>query len=92
MPTRSGSLKGLGGYPDVPIYETVELLERIRAASMAGGGRIVTLPSCVSTSPRRWERNSVWRSTLMDISLYTRYQWGATCEQIFERYYGEPPA
>ena len=48
-------LASAGGLRSYPILEEYELVNRLRALSAAGGGRIVTLPQKALCSPRRCE-------------------------------------
>jgi rSAM/selenodomain-associated transferase 2 len=48
----------IGGFPDQPILEDVELVRRARRA-----GKVITLPEAARTSGRRWRRLGVFRTT-----------------------------
>jgi rSAM/selenodomain-associated transferase 2 len=60
------AFEAVGGFPDQPLMEDVELCKRLRALS---------LPAClrarVVTSGRRWESRGVWRT----IVLMWRLRW-----------------
>jgi rSAM/selenodomain-associated transferase 2/rSAM/selenodomain-associated transferase 1 len=51
----------LGGFPDWPILEDVEMVRRLRRS-----GKVVTLSPRISTSGRRWQRLGVWRTLLIN--------------------------
>ncbi|MEO8304560.1 MAG: TIGR04283 family arsenosugar biosynthesis glycosyltransferase [Betaproteobacteria bacterium] len=48
----------VGGYPDQPLMEDIELSKRLKRA----GGRPLCLAERVTTSGRRWERDGTWRT------------------------------
>ena len=51
----------LGGFPNEPIMEDFELVQRLRRCGAAGSGYIKTLPARAACSARRWvgERSRV---------------------------------
>lgn len=51
----------LGGYQDLPIMEDFELVKRAKKR-----GKIAIAPMPVITSPRRWQKLGVWRTTLIN--------------------------
>jgi rSAM/selenodomain-associated transferase 2 len=57
----------LGGFPDQPLMEDIELSKRLRSLS-----RPACIGRCVTTSGRRWETRGVWRT----IFLMWRLRWG----------------
>ena len=71
----------IGGYPDQPLMEDVELSRRLRR---------VAWPAClrdrVSTSGRRWETRGVWRTILLMWALRWRYWRGASPEVLARAY------
>jgi rSAM/selenodomain-associated transferase 2 len=74
--------KQLGGYPDIPLMEDVAFMRQIKKA----GGRIHMIPKCVSTSPRRWEKEGVLYTTLRNWILFVSYSLGVSPETL-ARYY-----
>ncbi|HEY6512664.1 MAG TPA: TIGR04283 family arsenosugar biosynthesis glycosyltransferase [Burkholderiaceae bacterium] len=64
--TRRSAFQRVGGFPDQPLMEDIELSRRLRKGSA---------PAClrqqVTTSGRRWERDGVWRT----IALMWRLRW-----------------
>jgi len=58
----------LEGFPDLPILEDVALVSKIRKK-----GRLVILPSRVTTSARRYEALGVFRTWLMNQLVYAGY-------------------
>ncbi len=62
----------LGGFPDQPLMEDIELSRRLKRA-----GRIACLRTKVVTSSRRWERHGIARTVLLMWRLRWRYWLGA---------------
>jgi rSAM/selenodomain-associated transferase 2 len=56
---RTEAFRRVGGYPEIPLMEEVELSRRMRWA-----GKTVLLPLCVETSGRRWEAWGPLRTVL----------------------------
>ncbi len=78
---RADRFRQVGGYPDQPLMEDVELSRRLRAASP---------PRClrqrVRTSGRRWESRGVWRTIVLMWWLRWRYWRGASPQALAEAY------
>jgi rSAM/selenodomain-associated transferase 2 len=66
----------LGGYPDIPLMEDLELGRR-----MCRAGKVVQLKECVTTSARRWKNNGVIRTVLLMWAL--RLLFFAGCPASF---------
>ena len=62
----------VGGFPDIPLMEDIELSRRLRRI-----GRPACLAARVTTSGRRWETHGVWRTILRMWWLRLRYFLGA---------------
>jgi rSAM/selenodomain-associated transferase 2 len=75
--------EAVGGYPDQPLMEDIELCRRLKRAP---GGAPLRLRTRVSTSGRRWETRGVWRTILLMWRLRWRYWRGTPAEQIAEAY------
>jgi rSAM/selenodomain-associated transferase 2 len=71
----------IGGYPEVPILEDVELYRRARRL-----GRMRQLPQAICTSPRRWERNGPWRTTSIYMAILALYVAGVPIERLDRLY------
>lgn len=71
----------VGGFPDQPLMEDVELSRRLRALS-----RPVCITRCVSTSGRRWETHGVWRTILLMWRLRWQYWRGVPASQLAQAY------
>jgi rSAM/selenodomain-associated transferase 2 len=72
----------LGGFPDIPIMEDVELIRRLQKQ-----GEIITLPIPVSTSPRRWQNVGILKTTLINQLVIAAYVMGIAPE-VISRWYG----
>lgn len=93
MVIRRSVFHEIGGFPDWPLFEDVELARRLRRRS-----RIRKLPASVTTSARRYEANGLLRQQLANGWLLTRFLLGASphrLAEIYERQAGataaEPP-
>jgi rSAM/selenodomain-associated transferase 2 len=62
----------VGGFPDIPLMEDIELSRRLRQT-----GRPACLVARVTTSGRRWETHGVWRTILRMWWLRWRFFLGA---------------
>lgn len=71
----------IGGFPDQPLMEDIELSRRLRAL-----GRPQCLRAPVTTSGRRWETRGVWRTILLMWRLRWRYWRGASPQALAEAY------
>jgi rSAM/selenodomain-associated transferase 2 len=71
----------LGGFPDWPLFEDVDLLRRGRRRA-----RVLKLPGAVTTSAVRFRRNGVVRQQLMNAGLILRYLLGADPTRLAELY------
>lgn len=71
----------VGGFPDLPLMEDVELSRRLKALSP---------PAClrqrVTTSGRRWESRGVWRTIVLMWRLRFAYWRGVPAERLASRY------
>ncbi len=73
--------KALGGYPDQPLMEDVELSRRLKRY-----GRPACLLGPIVTSARRWERNGVWATIALMWCLRLAYFCGADARMLQRRY------
>ena len=71
----------LGGFPDQPLMEDIELSKLLRALSW---------PACidrrVTTSGRRWETRGVWRTILLMWRLRWDYWRGVPAQKLADAY------
>src|SRR5437588_7164203 len=78
---RATSFKAVGGYPDQPLMEDLEIITRLRKI-----GKVILLPQYVSTSARRHEKNGLLRTVLFMWYLRTLYKFGVTPAQLQRMY------
>ena len=73
--------ESVGGFPDQPLMEDIELCKRLRALS---------LPACVRaravTSGRRWESRGVWRTIVLMWQLRWAYWRGVPASVLVNLY------
>jgi rSAM/selenodomain-associated transferase 2 len=78
---RRSTFETLGGFPDQPLMEDIELSKRLLR---------VAPPTClrarVRTSGRRWETRGVWRTIFLMWCLRWRYWRGEAPEQLARAY------
>ncbi len=67
----------LGGYPEIPLMEDVELSRRLKRV-----GELACLRACVTTSARRWQRNGIVRTIILMWTLRLGYFLGVPAEQL----------
>lgn len=83
------SLALAGGFPELPLLEEYELVQRFRRIGAEGAGAIITLPEPALCSPRRWLARPIWKVNWINQMTMIRYNhFGATPEDIFKFYYG----
>lgn len=71
----------VGGIPDQPLMEDIELSKRLRKMS-----RPACIARCVTTSGRRWETHGVWRTILLMWRLRWAYWRGIPASQLAQAY------
>jgi len=71
----------LGGYPEWPVFEDVEMLARLRRAGPLGRAR-----GQVRASPRRYQSAGVWRQQFRNAGLYLLYQLGVPPRRLARAY------
>ena len=84
---RGEAFRAVGGYPEIPLMEDVELSRRMRRA-----GKTVLLPLRVETSGRRWEAWGPLRTVLFMWRLRIGYLLGRTPSRCAEAYRRGPAA
>lgn len=78
---RREAFEAVGGYPEIPLMEDVELSRRLRRF-----GRPICLEQRVVTSSRRWEERGFVRTVLLMWSLRLAYHLGADVERLARAY------
>ena len=71
----------LGGFPDQPLMEDIELSRRLCRLS-----RPTCLRAKVTTSGRRWDTRGAWPTIFLMWRLRWRYWRGESAERLAERY------
>ncbi len=79
---RASSFQAVGGYPDQPLMEDLEIISRLRKI-----GKVVLLPQYVTTSARRHEKIGLMRSVLFMWYLRTLYKFGVSPAQLQRMYF-----
>ncbi len=81
MFVRRDLFERVGGFPDQPLMEDIELSRRLRACAP---------PAClrerVATSGRRWESRGVWRTIVLMWRLRWRYWRGGAADDLARAY------
>ena len=77
----SHAFETVGGFPDQPLMEDVELSRRLLALS-----RPICLAERVVTSGRRWETHGVWRTIWMMWRLRWSYWRGVPASELAKSY------
>jgi len=83
---RRAVFEALGGYPDIPLMEDVELSRRLKRH-----GRLVALPLRVTTAARKWEREGAVRTIALMWTLRLLYWAGVSPGRLHRWYYGRDP-
>jgi len=83
---RRAAFERLGGYPDIPLMEDVELSARLKRQ-----GRIRCLRLRVTTSARKWERDGILRTIVLMWALRLFYLCGMDPARLHGCYYRRPP-
>lgn len=78
---RAASFRRIGGYPNQPLMEDLEIITRLRKI-----GKVVLLPQYVTTSARRHEKSGLLRSVLFMWYLRLLYKFGISPEQLQRMY------
>ncbi|MFA5021434.1 MAG: TIGR04283 family arsenosugar biosynthesis glycosyltransferase [Patescibacteria group bacterium] len=80
---RSDFFRDVGGYREVPFFEDVELMRRIRRLKK----RITIIRHRTRTSPRKWEKEGALYTILRNWTLEILYLLGASPEFLVKYYY-----
>lgn len=76
-----GAFAAVGGYPEQPLMEDIELSRRLKKI-----GAPACLRERVITSGRRWEAHGVWRTILLMWRLRFDYWRGVPPARLADRY------
>ncbi len=72
----------IGGYPDQPLMEDIELCKRLKRIA-----RPACLKSKVTTSARRWQQHGTWRTIFLMWHLRFDYWRRVSPDVLNQRYY-----
>ena len=78
---RCAAFDAMGGFPDQPLMEDIELSRRLRRR-----GRPACFDAKVITSGRRWERGGVWRTVALMWRLRLLYWLGVSPQRLARSY------
>ena len=84
---RRAAFEVLGGYPDIPLMEDVELTRRLKR-----GGPLAALRLRVVTSARKWEDEGILRTIVLMWALRLLYALGVSPARLHRWYYRRPVA
>ena len=73
--------ESVGGFPDLPLMEDIEISRRLRALQAP-----VCLRQRVRTSGRRWDERGAWRTIVLMWRLRWHYWRGVPAEQLARLY------
>ena len=73
----------IGGYPEIPLMEDVELMKRVKRQ----GGCITILREAVATSSRKWEKDGVAYTIIRNWMIQALYLFGVPAEKLVKYYY-----
>lgn len=78
---KSSVFKALGGFPELPIMEDFELVQRLKRR-----GKITILPAAVTTSGRRWRKLGILKTTLINQMIILGYYARVSPSQLARWY------
>lgn len=77
----------VGGFPEWPIMEDVELMRRLASSRQReSGSPPILLPGPIQISPRRWEKNGIAQQTFRNWMMLTAWYCGASPEYLAKFY------
>jgi len=71
----------LGGFPDLPLLEDLIFVEQLKRE-----GKVVILPEPATSSGRRWKKNGVLRTSLLNQLILTGYRLGISPSRLARIY------
>jgi len=80
---KADMFSALGGFPALPIMEDFELIRRLKQK-----GQIKILPLAATTSPRRWKKLGVLRTTAINQAIIIGYLLGMDPQKLADWYRG----
>lgn len=83
MFVRRAAFDAVGGFPDQPLMEDIELSRRLHRLP---GGHPLRLRQRVTTSGRRWDDRGAWRTIVLMWRLRWAYWRGVPADRLAEAY------
>ena len=83
---RRAVFETVGGYPDIPLMEDIELTRRLKRQ-----GRLAALPLFVTTAARKWQREGAARTIVLMWGLRLLHFVGVSPARLHRWYYGRDP-
>jgi rSAM/selenodomain-associated transferase 2 len=83
---RRSVFESIGGYPDIPLMEDIELCRRLKRH-----GRLAALRPRVTASARKWEREGALRTMALMWLLRFLYMVGVPPTRLHRWYYHRDP-
>jgi rSAM/selenodomain-associated transferase 2 len=74
----------IGGFPDQPLMEDVEICQRLKKSGL----QPANIRAKVRVSPRRWKSKGYFKTILLMWRLRWKYWRGASAEALHFEYYG----
>lgn len=74
---RADRFRAMGGFRDLPIMEDFEFIQRLKQE-----GKIAIATSAVITSPRRWQKLGILRTTLINQQIILGYALGISPQRL----------
>lgn len=81
---RSDFFRDIGGYREVPLFEDVELMRRIKKLRK----KITIIRHRTRTSPRKWEKEGALYTIVHNWTLQAFHLLGISPERLVKYYYG----
>jgi len=74
--------ESIGGFNNLEIMEDVNLMDKLKKKGL----HVKILNQCITTSPRRWQKEGIIYTTLRNWVIYTLYRFGVSTKKLV-RYY-----
>ncbi|MGE0267916.1 MAG: TIGR04283 family arsenosugar biosynthesis glycosyltransferase [Candidatus Omnitrophota bacterium] len=78
---RKDIFQELGGFPEIKIGEDVLFTKKLRRK-----GRVGILPFAVNCSVRRWKKQGIWQTFLLNLRINTALVWNQNLDQLANAY------
>ena len=83
---RKKTFEQIGGFPDLPIMEDYEIVQRLKKH-----GHVAIAPSSVTTSSRRWQQLGILKTTLLNQVILIGYHVGISPQRLNNWYRRKAP-